>query len=181
MEGASCELRELAGLGRHMSKPLIWSLEGAGCGEGPGTPVSHRKGSRGAGSENQVPGWAASWLCGLGQVSPSWFQPPIGKMAHRGVEEDLSVHEDCAVNTLGLQVGGVIGGARIHREESCTASCRAEHWGLGTGGPSRGGPPLQPRHSWTLGASEEVCFQMSPGFLGSGQAVPAGRLGVLPG
>lgn len=66
----------------------------------------------GAGS-SQVPGWAASCCCvALAKLlTLPEFQPPIGKMAHRGVRRFICAHEGCGVNTLGLQVGGVIGGA----------------------------------------------------------------------
>lgn len=83
MEGGFLNSGELAGLGRHMSsgnylepgRSRLW-------GEALGHLCLIGR-FRGAGS-SQVPGWAASWLCGLGQVThPPEFQPPIGKMAHR--------------------------------------------------------------------------------------------------
>lgn len=62
---------ELAGLGGHMSSGSLLEPGRSRLWGGPWdtwAAVSHSKGSRGAGS-SQVPGCAASWLCGLGQVT----------------------------------------------------------------------------------------------------------------
>lgn len=82
-----------------------------------------------------MPECAASWLCGLDQITHSLsFSRPIGKMAHRGAKR-ICAHKERALDVWGLRVGQVIGGGRSGRDLGETIA------GLSIGALGRERPP----------------------------------------